>query len=116
LKFRREVKLDSGRIDYLLELTVGLEVKSPYELVHNPAKILHQLKDYARGVDYLVLLINDHPEKAEDLSSLVKASLRELPENVAIAVGFEHNPLSWRAVFGEDVVQVVKRALAGVEA
>jgi len=115
LKFRREVKLNSGRIDYLLELAVGLEVKSFYELVHNPVKISRQLRDYARSMDYLVLLINDHPERAEDSSNLVKAFLRELPGNVAIAVGYEHNPLSWRAVLGRDVVRVVKRVLAGVE-
>ena len=57
MKFDREVKIDSLRIDYLLTLDIGIEVKDPSELKVN--ELTHGILRYLDKLDYLILLIKD---------------------------------------------------------
>jgi len=53
MRVLREARLSLGRIDYVYELSVGVEVKSAFEVVYHRERIIRQLESYLRdeGLD-----------------------------------------------------------------
>jgi len=111
MRVLREAKLSLGRVDYVYELSVGVEVKSVPEIVHHHERVIRQLKSYMRDLDYLILLVEDSSSSADVIKSLpisIDVS-RQFSCRVAVAIGSKYDPLTWRAIVNDDVVSVVKR-------
>jgi len=115
MRIVREARFGLGRVDYVYEFSVGVEVKSAFEVIHYSGRVIRQLGGYLRdgGLDYLILLVRDNPGSVDTIKSLSTGISRVLPCRVAVAIGDEHDPLTWRAVTNSDVVSVVKKRAGG---
>ncbi len=107
MKFDREVKIDSLRIDYLLTLDIGIEVKDPSEL--KVKELTHGILRYLDKLDYLILLIKD---VGFINTNIINELLSYIPSNrISIAIGSEYNPLTWKSIYDKNLIETIKYVL-----
>jgi hypothetical protein len=107
MKLYNEAKIVGGRVDYLLELSVGVEVKSLEEVVASLDRVIEQVYRYAGELDALVLLI-DIDEPSDIALQYIRELVRRLPANVIVAYGSPLNILTWRAVRDVGILDVIR--------
>jgi len=112
IRVYNETKIVGGRVDYLVKLNVGVEVKSLEEIITSPERVVEQISRYAEGLDALILLI-DISEPSDIAVQYIREIVRKLPSNVIVAYGNPLNALTWRAVRDVSLLDVIKGSIRG---
>jgi hypothetical protein len=102
-----EAKIVGGRVDYLLELSVGVEVKSLEEVTSSPDRVIEQINRYAEELDVVILLI-DINEPSDIALQYIKEIADKMPANVTIAYGNPLNTLTWRPIRDKGILDIIK--------
>jgi hypothetical protein len=107
MRIYSEAKIVEGRVDYLLELSVGVEVKSLEEVITSPNRVIEQVYRYAEELDAVILLI-DINEPSDIALQYIEEIAEKMPANVIVAYGNPLNTLTWRAVRDVGTLDIIK--------
>jgi hypothetical protein len=109
MRVDREAMIGGGRVDFLITLRVGVEVKNVEELA-STSEIIAQVSKYLANMEALILFINSS-RLGDAAIDRVRKLCTELPSGTAVVYGNIYNPLTWRAVCDASLLDVVRRVM-----
>jgi malate/lactate dehydrogenase len=111
MKVYKEAKLLDGRIDYLVRLDVGVEVKSLAEITSSINRVVEQVSRYAQLLDAIILLL-DIRNPSDIALQYIKNLERRLPDNIIVAYGNPFNVLTWKALKDPLFLNVITKLMS----
>jgi len=110
MEVEKEAMVGEGRVDFLLRLRVGVEIKDLEELALTD-KVVDQISKYMGDLDALILLVNSG--KLSDVTiDRIRRLCTTLPAGVAVAYGNPYNPLTWQDVCDATLLSIVRRVMS----
>jgi hypothetical protein len=110
MEVEKEAMVEGGRVDFLLRLRVGVEIKNLEELASTD-EVVDQISKYMGDLDALILLVSGGKLSSVTIDH-VRRLCTTLPPGVAVAYGNPYNPLTWQAVCDMSLLNIVKRVIS----
>jgi hypothetical protein len=110
MEVEKEAMVGGGRVDFLLRLRVGVEIKNLEELASTD-EVVDQISKYMGDLDALILLVSSGKLSSVTIDR-VRRLCTTLPPGVTVAYGNPYNPLTWQDVCDRSLLDIVRRAVS----